>query len=64
MITYDSNAKVFHLQTNETSYLILLYQDQIPMHVYWGNACVPLKRPGMCRPLTARKLDRGKPSSG
>ena len=37
MITYDSNAKVFHLQTNETSYLILLYQDQIPMHVYWGK---------------------------
>lgn len=36
-IQYDSDKRIFHLQSNETSYVIQLLHIGIPAHVYWGR---------------------------
>ncbi|OME45296.1 MULTISPECIES: alpha-galactosidase [Paenibacillus] len=35
-IYYDDNRKVFHLQSEKSSYIIELIKGVIPAHVYWG----------------------------
>ncbi|WP_379134833.1 alpha-galactosidase [Paenibacillus sp. sgz500958] len=36
-IQFDSQQRIFHLQSNETSYVIQLLSQGIPAHVYWGR---------------------------
>ncbi|MEK4039504.1 alpha-galactosidase [Paenibacillus sp. FSL L8-0493] len=35
-IYYDDNRKVFHLQSEKSSYIIEMIKGVIPAHVYWG----------------------------
>jgi len=37
MIQFHPVSQVFHLQTNNTSYLMMLYRGKMPMHIYWGK---------------------------
>lgn len=36
-ITFDEQARVFHLQTSKTSYIVHLWREKYLMHVYWGK---------------------------
>lgn len=36
-ITYNAKEKIFHLQTNKTSYIMQLSQNHILVHIYWGK---------------------------
>jgi len=36
-IQYDSENRIFHLQSKATSYVIQLLEPGIPVHVYWGR---------------------------
>ena len=36
-ITFEKKNKVFHLQTKNTSYIIQIFRDKYPAHVYWGK---------------------------
>ncbi|WP_028558990.1 alpha-galactosidase [Paenibacillus pinihumi] len=36
LIHFDSNERVFHLQSKRASYVIQLINSGIPAHVYWG----------------------------
>ena len=35
-ITFDAGAKLFHLSTAHTSYIIGIDKDLVPVHLYWG----------------------------
>ena len=35
-ITYDAQARLFHLATAHTSYIIGLDSASMPVHLYWG----------------------------
>ena len=35
-ITYDAQARLFHLATAHTSYIIGLDSASRPVHLYWG----------------------------
>lgn len=37
MISYIARENIFHLQTRSTSYVIQIWQNMYPMHVYWGG---------------------------
>ncbi|ASA20858.1 alpha-galactosidase [Paenibacillus donghaensis] len=36
-IKYNAEERVFHIQSEQTSYVIQLVHDGIPVHVYWGR---------------------------
>ena len=36
-IIFDEQAKVFHLQTSKTSYIIHVWREKYLVHVYWGK---------------------------
>ena len=36
-ITYDKINKIFHLQANDTSYVIKIVKDKYIAHLYWGR---------------------------
>lgn len=36
-IRFDEQAKVFHLQTTKTSYIIHVWREKYLVHVYWGK---------------------------
>lgn len=36
-IQFDESKRIFHLQTPNTSYVIQLVQDVVPVHLYWGK---------------------------
>ncbi|WP_311083351.1 alpha-galactosidase [Paenibacillus polymyxa] len=36
-IYYDSNDKIFHLKSKDTSYVIGILQDSYLVHLYWGK---------------------------
>ena len=31
------NINQFHIQTKHTSYILAIYQDKYPVHLYWGE---------------------------
>ena len=37
MITYNENKKIFHLQTNKSSYIFGYYKDHFLIHMYYGK---------------------------
>jgi len=41
-IHYDEAIKIFHLQTPNTSYVIQLVHDVVPVHLYWGRKIRPV----------------------
>ncbi len=36
MITYNSDSKIFHLSTKNTSYVCGIYDTDVLLHLYWG----------------------------
>lgn len=36
-VNYNERNKSFHLQTKHTSYLIHVFEERFPAHVYWGK---------------------------
>lgn len=36
-IIFDELRQIFHIHTKSTSYIILLYKQRFPLHMYWGN---------------------------
>ncbi|MGN1092106.1 MAG: hypothetical protein ACI4RS_00475, partial [Monoglobaceae bacterium] len=36
-IIYDDKNKIFNLQTPETSYVIGIYENKLPVHIYYGK---------------------------
>lgn len=36
-ITFNEKNGVFHLFTEQTSYMILIHKDRYPLHLYWGK---------------------------
>ena len=36
-IIYDDKTKTFHLQTNNTSYVVQIVKDKYLSHIYWGR---------------------------
>lgn len=36
-IIYDNDKKIFHLNTEETSYVIKIINDKYLAHIYWGK---------------------------
>lgn len=45
-IYYDDSRKVFHLQSEQSSYVIEVVRGELPAHVYWGP-----KLEGIVQPL-------------
>lgn len=41
-IHYDEHRRIFHLQTPNTSYVIQLVKDVVPVHLYWGRKIRPV----------------------
>ena len=37
MITYNSDSKIFHLSTKNTSYVCGIYDTDVLLHLYWGT---------------------------
>jgi uncharacterized membrane protein YuzA (DUF378 family) len=52
MIKYDSQNKVFYLNTKTTTYAMGLFQNQILVHLYWGKRINPtLKKKSVDAPV-------------
>ena len=45
-IQFDESKRIFHLQTPNTSYVIQLVQDVVPVHLYWGKKFDPGRSSG------------------
>lgn len=45
MIFFDNQHKIFHLQTNNSSYVIGLYADKLLLHVFYGKRLEHLMEP-------------------
>ncbi len=50
-IIYDEKEKVFHLQTENTSYIMHIWRNKYLAHVYWGKR---IKTPDMANSLLNR----------
>ncbi|WEK55552.1 MAG: alpha-galactosidase [Candidatus Cohnella colombiensis] len=48
-IHYDLEHRVFHLQTPNSSYVIQLIRDGVPVHAYWGRKVTNAPWPGMLK---------------
>ena len=48
MIKYDSQNKVFYLNTKTTTYAMGLFQNQILVHLYWGKRINPTLKNEYC----------------
>jgi len=45
-IHYDQDSRTLHLQSLNTSYIIQLIQDGVPVHAYWGRRIEQAPWPG------------------
>lgn len=56
MIKYDSQNKVFYLNTKTTTYAMGLFQNQILVHLYWGKRINPTLKNEYCLEFKRRSL--------
>lgn len=48
MIKYDETNKIFYLNTQNTTYAFSIYNDILPVHLYWGKRINPTLKEDIC----------------
>lgn len=54
-IEFLKNENIFHLSGGDVSYILKIYKNAFPMHLYWGKGCPIQQSAGIWKHLTAEK---------